>query len=192
MPVRLHWRVAGVLGVSTLLACGGGGGGSSPTGPTPTPAPIPSGVAGTTDSQSGCAATYICPNVDAGGNAGPATPTFDRLTLNNGTSSTCQARIGPNVPPPDLRVEFTIRNPDAAYRWTSEGNSGARLGEPTSGSAATAGPHQAAVRFLGPQGTESGQVVTQTLTLQLRRASGNEPLVASCAVTMWGFMAPAR
>lgn len=194
MPVRLRntLLLTCVLGLLLLPACGGGD--SSSTAPTPVPDPIPAGSAGTTLTQSGCAATYACPNVDAGGAANPTTPTFDRLILSNGTSSSCRADIGPGSPPPPamIPIEFTVRNPASGYQWQSQSTSSARLAAPFSGNITTAGPYQATLQLMGGQGSEAGQTVVQTFTLELRRTSGDRPVVASCAVSVWGFMRPER
>lgn len=100
-----------------VSACSGGRSESGgPTAPTPTPAPIPPTSAGTTVTTNGCAATYSCPNVDANGNANPTTPTFERLTLNNGTSSSCRADIGPNVPEPGCALNSRSGIQKAATR----------------------------------------------------------------------------
>lgn len=191
MPVRSRYTLLWLV-VSVLAACSGGGG-STPTSPSPppTPDPIPQAAAGATLSQNGCAVTYACPNVDANGNANPTTPTFDRLTVMNGTSSSCTVNIGPNAPPVRVPIEFTIRNPSNRYTWSGANADEAHLAEPTSGSAATAGPFQSTVEFFGRQGAVSGDTITKTLTLQLRGGTDNS-FAASCAVTMWGFMVSQR
>jgi hypothetical protein len=188
MPIRGILLVAAV----TLSACGSGGGGSNsgPTAPSGTSSTGPS--AATTLSSAGCSVTYSCPNVDVNGTASPTTPTFDSLTVTNGTSSSCRADIYRNSPSPLVPVEFTVRNPQRDYFWATFGSQ-VSAENAQDRSVSTAGPHRTNVtNFAGPN-FSSGQTITQTLTLSIRRSSSPEgPVVAQCSVAMWGFVVPGR
>lgn len=179
-------------------ACGGSGdsgAGASPTSPTAaTPAPLPAGTGATPVGQTGCSATYACPNVDADGNANPSTPTFDRVTLGNGTSATCPVERLPDGtgagPIPTFPVEFSIRNPSPQFLWRSNSGSSAFLQEPPSGSAGSSGPFQATARIAGPQGSLAGQIASDILTLEIRRFNDMNIVVARCAMTVWFLQRP--
>jgi hypothetical protein len=98
-------------------ACGGGPSSSSSTPTSASPTSNPGTPVGPVD-QTGCSATYACPNVDINGTPNPSTPTFDQLTLSKGASSTCPVverdRSGTTEPFP---IQFTIRKPDGGFGW---------------------------------------------------------------------------
>ncbi len=178
--------------VAALLvtACGGGKGGS--TSPSAVTAPtIPSTATATLITQSGCAATYMCPKVDTNGATNPSTATFNTLTVSNGTSQSCRADIYRNSQSPELSADFTIRNANATgYFWASDASTISFL--PRSGNA-TAGPIHVTVENWGGGGNiRSGDTVAQSLTLSLRQATSGNPLVAQCAVTLWGYIVPGK
>jgi hypothetical protein len=189
-------RAALVFTSLLALSCSGGGGSSS-TGPTPIAPTIPQNQAASQQTTNGCAATYACPNVDVNGTANPSVPTFNTLTLSNGTSSSCRLDIPPQSSGGvgEMPVEFTIRNPVSGFQWTGEqGGTNVSLANSQIGSAATAGPFQATLRLRPGQGSEAGQTIVQTFTLHIRRVtSGIEnPIVSSCSVTVWGFFRSER
>lgn len=199
-----------LLTTMCVSGCSKGGSDSgSPTGPT-TPTPAPANP-GTVVSQNGCSVTYACPNVDSNGVANPSTPTFDRLTVSNGTSSSCKVDSYRNTQPDpgqNIAIEFTLRNtrpttPSESYNWGGTGGASAgtggtdcamHLNSPMNGRADTTGPFQALVGFGGCSSAQrSGDTFTQTLTIEIRRPTGdpnNQPLVAACGVTLWGYVTP--
>lgn len=107
---RMVWVAMVVLGVSTLVACGGGG--SSPTAPAPTPTPVPSAAV----TASGAGFVVIHPSRysswsyaletpvrlrETGG--GQAKWSYARLSLVRGGSEIERSEIGADVlsAPPD-------------------------------------------------------------------------------------------
>ena len=186
-----------IVGALLAPACGGGGGGSSPTGPTvvvSTPPPVSAGVA---TSTSGCVVTYLCPNADINGNANPSTPTIERLTVENATSSSCRIDLLRNSPSPTVAIEFTIRNPDSSpmgHFWTADGDMGIT---PPSAASTSAGPIRVMGSFSNLQGQNigDGTTVSQTLTIAIKRSGGAGPpfpTVAACSVPVWGYVVPGR
>ena len=189
---RSRWALAAALVVG-VSGCGDPSSSSAPTSPTPP-------GAATSTSQQGCAATFACPTVE--GNV----PSFERLTLANGTSATCRADVLRNPSRPTIPVEFTIRNPQAGYVWTFRQDLESappfrnRLvsSQPGRGSADVPGPIQATGEFgyLGPS-LSSGQTVTQNMVLEIWKPTASEPfptsaqqVVSTCGVTVWGFVRP--
>lgn len=189
MKTFIHTLV--IISVMTGASCKGAGGDENvlPTGPTPVAPVIPADTAGTTVSQNGCAVTYNCPTADAN----PPVPTFDRVTLTNGTSSSCRINVPGGGNGGEAPMEVTIRNPSPGFQWDA-GSGDARLAVwPLS--ASTAGPHQATVRLFPGQnsGVSAGQTFVQTLTLQMRRGTNvDSPAVASCAIAVWGTLGLTR
>jgi hypothetical protein len=188
------------MSLGFAAACGGGGGagGSSPTGPTVTISQPPSDpkTTGTVTSSNGCASTFMCPNVDASGNANPSTPTIERLTLENGTSSSCRADLTRNPPTATVPIEFTIRNPEiggaSSHIWsTNDGDVG---GTPNSGPANSAGPFRVMGQFGNLQGKDisSGKTVSATLTVSIKRTGSPLVTVAACSVAVWGYVVPGK
>lgn len=192
------WFAAGlVLGGLVLYACGSGKDGGGSLGPT---APTPLNPA-TPVSQNGCSAIYACPTTDANGAANPSTPTFDRLTVSNGTSASCRADFFRNSQSPPINIEFTVRNPQRSYNWRTKQDNGTPYvsTSPSVGFAETAGPFQAVATLGGPGlGQSSGETFSQNLVLDLVLAGPNSgsftslPAVASCGVTLYGITTPGK
>jgi hypothetical protein len=187
----------GAVAVALLAAaCGGGGGDSSPTGPSIVMSTPPAVSAGVATSTSGCSVTYLCPNADINGNANPSTPTIERLTVENGTSSSCRLDLIRNSPTPTVPIEFTIRNPDSSstnsHFWNGVGDMGIA---PPNGPAASAGPFRVMGSFSNLQGQpiRDGLTVSQTLSIAIRRGGGGQAQsVAACSVSVWGYVVPGR
>lgn len=181
--------------LAPFVACGGGGG-SSPTGPTIVVSTPPPATAGTPGLTNGCAVTYLCPNADINGNANPSTPTIERLTVENGTSSSCRADIFRNPSSPTVPIEFTIRNPDSSsinpHFWTvgSPGDMGTGTA-PSNGPATSAGPFRVMGAFGNLQGKDISdrKTVSETLTISILRGQQS---VAACSVTVWGYVVPGK
>lgn len=174
-------------------ACGGGEGSSSPTGPTIVMSTPPAVSAGVATSTSGCVVTYLCPNADRNGNANPPTPTIERLTVENGTSSSCRLDLIRNSASPTVPIEFTIRNPDSSavnsrHSWTGDGDMGIA---PPTGQATSAGPFRVMGSFSNLQGQNirDGITVSQTLTIVIKRSGET---VAACSVAVWGYVVPGK
>ena len=200
--MRQHFVLLLLLCVSVCsLSCKGEN--SNPSAPSAPPTP-PSNP-GTVVSTNGCSVTYACPNVDASGNANPSIPTFDRLTVTNGTSESCKVDSYRNtVPNPgdNIAIEFTLRNtvpttPSASFNWQALGGNdgcGMHLTNPQNGMANAPGPFQATVGFgfRCASSTNSGQIFAQNLTLEIRRPGdpSSNPLLAACGVTLWGYITP--
>jgi len=161
-----------------------------------TPPPATAGVAGPTN---GCAVTYLCPNADINGNANPSTPTIERLTVENGTSSSCRADLLRNPSMATVLIEFTIRNPDSSpinsrHFWTGDGDMGIA---PGSGGATSAEPFRVTGSFSNLQGQNirDGITMSQTLTIAIKRSgeTGTQPQsVAACSVAVWGYVVPGK
>jgi hypothetical protein len=189
----------GAVAVALLsAACGGGGGDSSPTGPSIVMSTPPAVSAGVATSTSGCAVTYVCPNADINGNANPSTPTIERLTVENGTSSSCRADLLRNPSSPTVPIEFTIRNPDSSsinsHFWTGDGDMGIL---PGSGPSTSPGPFRVMGSFSNLQGQRlgDGTTISQTLTIAIKRSGGSGTQfqsVAACSVSVWGHVIPGR
>jgi hypothetical protein len=141
----------------------------------------------------------LCPNADINGNANPSTPTIERLTVENATSSSCRLDLFRNEPSPTVPIEFTIRNPDSSsinsrYFWTGDGDMGIL---PPSGQATSAGPFRVMGSFSNLQGQNigDGSTVSQTLTIAIQMGGGTGPpfpTVAACSVAVWGHVVPGR
>jgi hypothetical protein len=182
--------------LAPFVACGGGGG-SSPTGPTIVMSTPPAATAGTAGPTNGCVVTYLCPNADINGNANPSTPTIERLTVENGTSSSCRADLLRNPSAPTVPIEFTIRNPDSSsinsqFFWTGDGDMGIA---PPSGPSTSAGPFRMMGSFSNLQGQaiRDGATVSQTLTIAIKRGGGSQAQsVAACSVAVWGYVVPGK
>lgn len=178
-------------------ACGGGGEGSSPTGPTIVMSTPPTATAGTAGPANGCVVTYLCPNADINGNANPSSPTIERLTLENGTSSSCRADLLRNSSAPTVPIEFTIRNPDSSsinsHFWTAQdGDMGIA---PPSAPSTSAGPFRVMGSFSNLQGQRlgDGTTISQTLTIAIKRGGGSQAQsVAACSVAVWGYVVPGK
>ena len=186
-----------LFGGLVAYACGGSGasGTVGPTAPTPSsPAPPVS--------QNGCSATYACPTTDANGGANPTTPTLDRLTVSNGTSTSCRADFYRNSQSPPINIEFTVRNAQRFNNWRTKQDGGAPpyvSTSPGSGIAETSGPYQA-VATLGGRGLgqSSGETFSQNLVIELITVGPNAgpfdtiPAVAACGVTLYGYTTPGK
>lgn len=189
--MRFFGILFGVILVMILVSASACGSGSSSSSSSPT-SPTPSNPA-TPVSQNGCSATFACPSTDSSGVANPSTPTFDRLTISNGTSSACRAPLPRNSPDPGIPIEFTIRNPRSGFSWRFHPDSSLMTISPSSGSAGTAGAFQAIVKFNPANlSLSSGLNFTQNLTLDLVDTlspfQGSTPqgnVVAACGVTLW-------
>jgi hypothetical protein len=192
--------VVGVLFSGLVVcACGGSGGSGDSVKAGPT-APTPSSPA-TPVSQNGCSATYTCPTTDANGGANPTTPTLDRLTVSNGTSTSCRADFYRNSPSPPINIEFTVRNAQRFNNWRTKQDSATPYvsTSPGAGLAETAGPYQAVATLGGPGlGQSSGETFSQNLVIELITAGPNSPpfntipAVAACGVTLYGYTTPGK
>lgn len=138
----------------------------------------------------------MCPNVDVNGNPNPPTPTIERITLENGTSSSCRADLTRNPPTATVPIEFTIRNPEtgpsSSHIWTmNDGDVGPTQG---GGPANSAGPFRVMGQFGNLQGKDigSGKTVQATLTISIKRTGSPLVTVAACSVAVWGYVVPGK
>ncbi len=180
--------------LATLLVSGcGGGGSSSPTSPTSqvtTPVTDTASVASPVD-QSGCAATYVCPNVDLSGQSNPNAPTIERIALSTGTSETCRASVDRVEGGTNIAVQVTIRNPQGFWFWGSNGPgipaavASLRVGGQ---SAATPGPFASTIAIGGAQlGVPIVTGLTFTTRLTLYTFQGGSMPRTACAVAIYGI-----
>jgi hypothetical protein len=192
-------KIVGLLLIAFATACSGSSSSSASPSSATTVTTAPPGAA-LPVSTNGCAATYACASTDANGVPNPSTPTFDQLTLSNGTSSSCRASLHRNTPDPGIPFQVTIRNTQQfGYSWrphnqTATGTDPSLLAITPGGSALAGSSSISATAFfnsagLGPLST--GLNFTQNLVIDIISTGPGSnfftaPAVATCGVTVWG------
>jgi hypothetical protein len=195
------FRSTSLIIIAILVSgCSGGNSSTSPS-PTPTPTPPPSiSNPGVLVSQSGCAATFACPNTDIAGMSNPTTPTFDTLTMSNGTTEGCRvgytrSTSGGNGTTDSIVIGFTVRNPSptCGFSWASEShsdNTGFVTTAPFGGCTLNPnpGPFQATAQFVGSSTAIGSQQPNFTEVLTLIIHDVGQKVWASCGIPVYGVL----